>query len=128
ELIKHIFKNYAQMTQCRNKQEQLILDTEPLADPANFAGCLKDEFPAGAASIKTAWRRINGQAPKLTSYKTDASALQNLLTSAQPDWESLGTPAQTSTAQGLTMETTTGARFLLSGMHIMTKELRHWVW
>jgi hypothetical protein len=96
------------------------------ADPA-WAPCLSSPFPLDAAVVKADWRRaeLGFQVPV---FDTSAAGMAATLASdgdqawvaaaqADPGGESIYTVAMP-----------TGARYRLAGLHLMTKELDHWLW
>ncbi len=106
------------------------LDTEEV----DAIGGLPDA--GGTVLIKATWSRV-GFGFELPAYDTDAATLQDLLDeSSLRRWSDEGDrsyegddPAAYPTADDIyTIETRNGARYRLTGLHIMTKELRHWLW
>ncbi len=127
-------------------------------DPENFSTCFASEFPAdaghpfeamglpalgGTAVVKLTWSRI-GFDFALPAYDTSAEALErrigegaNALWSPEGDNEYLA-PAETPQTIAdipfptpddiYTIQTRGGSMYRLTGMHVMTKEARHWVW
>ena len=127
-------------------------------DPENFSTCFASEFPAdaghpfeamglpalgGTAVVKLTWSRI-GFDFALPAYDTSAEALErrigdgaNALWSPEGDNTYLA-PAETPQTIAdipfptpddiYTIQTRGGSMYRLTGMHVMTKEARHWVW
>ncbi|MFO0736265.1 MAG: hypothetical protein U0270_10305 [Labilithrix sp.] len=87
--------------------------------------CFSQEFPSDAAVIKTSWRRNDPiVADGLPVVDTSARALETV-----DAWSPSKAPLQKAgpeDAYSVTMSDDAG--YSLVGLHIMTKELRHWVW
>ncbi|MFU8802541.1 MAG: cytochrome c [Bradymonadaceae bacterium] len=95
--------------------------------------------PAGGTVImKATWARV-GFGFDLPAYDTDAEALQRRLEQGaralwEPDGDRLHAAPQGSDPgypgfdDIYTIKTASGALYRLTGLHAMTKELRHWVW
>lgn len=127
-------------------------------DPENFSTCFTSEFPAdaghpfaemglpelgGTAVVKMTWSRI-GFDFALPAYDTDAAALErrigdgaNALWSPEGDNTYLAPPETPRTIADIpfptpddiyTIQTRGGSMYRLTGLHVMTKEARHWVW
>ncbi|MBV1857733.1 MAG: cytochrome c, partial [Nannocystaceae bacterium] len=127
-------------------------------DPENFSTCFASEFPAdgghpfeamglpalgGTAVVKLTWSRI-GFDFALPAYDTSAAGIErrtgggaNALWSPEGDNTYLA-PAETPRTIAdipfptpddiYTIQTRGGSMYRLTGMHVMTKEARHWVW
>jgi len=100
---------------------------EPAQDPeSNFTLCFDRELPTGAAMVKSHWERADF-GKTMPAYSTSAASLKDRLTN-NGDW---GRPDRTPNPGGEevhTVQIRSGGRFRLGGLHIMTKELRHWLW
>jgi hypothetical protein len=87
--------------------------------------CFSREFSSDAAVIKTSWRRNDPIVPDgLPVVDTSAAALKTA-----DAWAPSKAPLQKAgpeDAYSVTMSDDAG--YSLVGLHIMTKELRHWVW
>lgn len=88
----------------------------------------------GAVLVKAVWARV-GFGFSLPAYDTDAEALARRIgEGARAEWEDEGdrTYGPDSEFPGpadiYTIQTQSGAMYRLTGLHIMTKELRHWQW
>lgn len=93
----------------------------------------------GTVVIKATWSRV-GFEFKLPAFDTDAAGLNRRIAPGQRGrWESEGdrvytVPNDTSedsfpTSKDIyTIKTQSGGVYRLTGLHIMTKELRHWQW
>lgn len=100
------------------------VDVEYVAEDVRDPTCLDGELPRDAVLVKAEWRRDLGE--PLPVFDTSAAGLAADLGGAaewRPDGEADPSPADiyTVTLPG-------GARFRLPALHVMTKELDHWVW
>ncbi|MBK6518626.1 MAG: hypothetical protein IPG04_31935 [Polyangiaceae bacterium] len=91
-----------------------------------WAGCLAAPFPLDAAIVKADYRRADLEL-QLPAYVTTASALTARL-AGDASWEVPDAMADPSPAQIHTLTLPNGLHFRLAGLHVMTKELDHWVW
>src|SRR4030095_14742171 len=66
--------------------------------------------------------------PKLPVYDTSAAAMKKRLTEEDGGWGGGDRTANPGPDQILVAKLANGTSFRLSGLHIITKELRHWVW
>lgn len=108
-----------------------------LADETNRLGTLGEL--GGTVVIKATWARV-GFGFELPVYDTDAETLtQKIEAGARAQWPDAGDraiPAPESldaltfpTPRDIyTIRTRSGSLYRLTGLHIMTKELRHWQW
>lgn len=105
-------------------------------------GGINDELQAlpeggGTVLIKASWRRV-GFDFELPAFDTDAEALERRIGGgAAAYWgeegdlegdRTYGEGEGPGSDEIYTIETRTGQRYRLTGLHIMTKELRHWMW
>ncbi len=95
------------------------------ADPA-WAACLAGAFPLDAALIKADWRRaelgfqvpvFDTSGPALTAMRADDTRAWISTTDADPGADRIYTALLPN-----------GNRYRLAGLHLMTKELDHWLW
>jgi hypothetical protein len=95
--------------------------TEDVRDPA----CLDGEMKRDAVVVKADWRR---QFPDetLPVFATDAATLSAAL-AGDALWTPTGA-ADPAPSDIFTIEVPSGARFRLPALHVMSKELDHWVW
>jgi hypothetical protein len=87
-------------------------------------GCLDGAFPLGAATVAAEWRRADFD--PLPTYDTSAAAIAGHITSSGATWTPTG-EAMPSPAEIYTMRVPAGSTFWLAGLHVRTRELRHWV-
>jgi len=127
-------------------------------EPENFSTCFSSEFPAdgghpyeslglpelgGTAVVKLTWSRV-GFEFDLPAFDTDAAALARRLDpGANALWNPEGDRTYAPPAEApqtiadipfptpddiYTIQTRGGSLYRLTGIHVMTKETRHWVW
>ncbi len=93
-----------------------------------WSACMNGAFPADAAVIKTDWRRAQFGF-QLPVYDTSAQGLSRRLADGNlADWGPGESTADPGPEDIYTMELANGNIFRLAGLHIMTKELDHWLW
>ena len=95
------------------------------ADPA-WAPCLTSAFPLDAAVIKADWRRAE-LGIIVPRHDTSASGLARMIADGGTWGDGSGEldPGPES-IYSLTLPN--GGRYRLTGLHLMTKELDHWLW
>ncbi|MDF2693016.1 MAG: hypothetical protein K0S65_1399, partial [Labilithrix sp.] len=128
--VKQYLTDYPAMADC--KLDELKVETLPKSEETNFTNCFSHEFDADAAVIKASWRRndalVTAGLPVVdTSPATLAKRVSGELDKGA--WNMKGLPmkkAGPSDAYSVTLSDETG--YSLVGLHVMTKELRHWVW
>ncbi|WP_394840281.1 hypothetical protein LVJ94_25685 [Pendulispora rubella] len=122
--VTHLMKNYAHTQGCLSARTD-----DPAPSPTSFAPCLGEEFPVDAAVVKTSWNRadFNG---KLRTHDTSAETLAKRRSGELDDggWGNGQGEASPGTSDVYTIRLSDGASFRLTGMHLMTKELREWLW
>lgn len=135
---RHSLESYAEVLACRGSDERVESIPEVLPAPNAVEGCgsapsfepacLRGQFPPSAVLVKATWQRLDAGSP-LVAYDTSAESLARKLS---PDggfaWGEGDRPAQPEDGEMYTLELPNGNRFGLTGLHIMTKELEHWVW
>lgn len=119
EYVAHLFDNYRRIVDCPT-----LATGEGIAadDASSFAPCLAREFPPSAATIKTRW--MPGGAP-LPTFDTSAAGLSATL--ERGTWAPAG-EASPDAGAAYTMRLASGNEKHLVALHIVTKELRDWVW
>ncbi|HVV88033.1 MAG TPA: hypothetical protein VHE35_33560 [Kofleriaceae bacterium] len=96
------------------------------ADPT-WAPCLAAPFPLDAAVIKADWRRaeLGILAPR---FDTSADGLQRMI-DAESTWGDGDAQLDPGPDEIYTLALpSNGARYRLTALHLMTKELDHWLW
>lgn len=91
-----------------------------------WADCLDGPFPVDSAVIKADYRRADLEM-KLPSYSTSASALATRL-GGDASWQVADGEADPGPEAIYTLTLPTGPKYRLAALHIMTKELDHWLW
>jgi len=95
--------------------------TEDVRDPT----CLDGEMPRDAVVVKADWiRQFPGET--IPIYDTSGARMSSRLGGEQT-WTADGV-ADPQPDEIYTVELPTGGRFRLPALHIMSKELDHWVW
>jgi hypothetical protein len=95
-------------------------------EPENFSQCFRSEFPASSAIVKADWRRAEFGI-RLANYDTSAEGLRRHL-GGERDWGRGDSELDPGPDEIHTMRLPNGNVYRLAGLHIMTKELRHWTW
>lgn len=125
---QHVLGNYGAIIDCLGTLDEV----DPAAraeDPDNFTHCFASEFGTSSVLVKAQWSRV-GFGQKLPVFDTDAETLKTRLgEGASADWGDTGErTADPGSDEIYTIQLRNGAVFRLTGLHIMTKELRHWQW
>jgi hypothetical protein len=127
-LTRHLMQNWAKLSRCFRGE---VAD-EPNAEPAsatNFATCLDAEFPADAAAIKASWARsdFNFTVPvHATTPENLTARLAGKLD--EGGWGPGAAKASPGEREIYTVRMSDGATFRMPALHLVTKELRHWLW
>jgi hypothetical protein len=128
-LIGHFLENYGPVDGCLPKLGTFDLNTDPPSDD-NFAQCFSSEFPVDAALVKQSWWRADF-GMNLPVYDTSASTLTAKLAGSDSDQGGWGAGTGTATPDDTTVYTvkmSDGTLFRLPALHLVTKELRDWMW
>ncbi|MBW2461202.1 MAG: hypothetical protein JRH11_06120 [Deltaproteobacteria bacterium] len=96
------------------------------AREAPYIPCIDDGFPMGSVIFKADYRRV-GFGVQLPVFDTSAETLSKLL-AGDGDWGDGEAQADPGSDEIFTLEVPGGNRFRLAALHVMTKELDHWVW
>ena len=126
--LRHILKNYPNMLQCLGELEALAMTDTSADSDENFTECLSEEFPPDAVLTKAHWVRADfGRT--LRAFDTDGESLK-LVTgpNASANWAEGDREVDPGSEDIFTIRMRNGDTYRLAGLHIMTKELRHWVW
>jgi mono/diheme cytochrome c family protein len=126
--MKHLLKNYGSILKCLEGLDQVDFATLPENGDQNFSYCFEQEFPVDAVLIKAHWVRSDfGR--KMPAFDTDADALQKVIgPGTLGDWVDGDRWVDPAPDKVLTIRLKNTDTYRLGGLHIMTKELRHWVW
>ncbi|MBK8239000.1 MAG: c-type cytochrome [Deltaproteobacteria bacterium] len=126
--LEHALANYGTMMDCLGELDTLGLDAVPERDD-DFTRCFDDEFPVDAILVKAQWERADfGR--DLPVFDTDRDALtQRLAPGGDAAWGEQGDRRANPGPDDIyTIALRNGSVYRLAGLHIMTKELRHWQW
>jgi hypothetical protein len=127
--LRHLLGQWAGLSRCARG---LVAD-DPTADPispTNFTTCFDAELPADAALVKASWLRADFDLTvPVRSTAPDALAARVGGSQDEGGWGDDGTSqASPSPSDVYTVRLTDGATFRMPAMHLVTKELRHWLW
>ncbi len=125
-VTEHVAENYPVIDACLDGLPALPFDWKN-PDPNNFTACFGQEFGAGAAAVKTSWRRRDFGL-RVGAYATDAASLTRRLAASDSGWGAPDSEEDPADQEIYTIALEGGSRFQLAGLHLMTKELREWVW
>jgi hypothetical protein len=132
---RHLLDSYPEILGCNAAAPETSsneLSTEPAPSgcpsPTPSPACLAAQFPEAAVVVKANWRRA-GVGPGLPVYETSAEALSRRLSEgAKFAWGAPDGEANPGDSDIYTLQLPNGNVFRLAALHIMTKELTHWVW
>ena len=125
--VRHLLKNYKTLSECRGVLDTLALGAQPAAE-TNFTACMTSEMPHNAVLIKAHWIRADF-GKKMPAFNTDGATLANILgDDKSANWGDGDRQVDPTPAEVVTIRARNGNTFRLAGLHIMTKELRHWTW
>jgi hypothetical protein len=125
QVMSHVLGNYAHVAACLARIDRIAPDAEPVA-PDNFTDCFDAELPIGAALVKAQWRRAE-LGFKLPTFDTSPAALERRF-AAGGDWAQGDGEDDPGAERIHTVRLANGNVYRLVGLHIITKELRKWLW
>ncbi|MBX3222062.1 MAG: hypothetical protein KF795_16210 [Labilithrix sp.] len=132
-MVRHVMKNWASLSRCARGEVADVPDQEP-AKASNFSTCLDDEFPKDAAVVKASWLRADFGLG-VPVRPTTPEALKERLSGAKDDggWGKGtgqdGVVDATPSADAIyTVKMSDGSSFRMPALHLVTKELREWLW
>ena len=126
--ITHLLGNYGAQLGCLEALDALSIDRVPVEESTNFTACLDAEFPRDAVLMKAHWVRADFDRGMFV-YDTDADALEGIIGDGKSaHWADGERTAKPGADEIYTVRLRNGDVYRLAGLHIMTKELRHWVW
>ena len=106
------------------KASTAVVNVGYTAEDVALPTCLAEEMPRDAVLVKADWRRDLGD--NLPFYDTSAARMRERF-ATQADWaDGDGSANPGASIYGITLPN--GNSFRLPGLHIMTKELDHWLW
>jgi hypothetical protein len=130
-VFSHLLADYGALNACLPKLDTIKADDEPVSK-TNFAPCFSSEFPEDAALVKMSWHRANFGAERLPmpTYETDAKTIAAKMSGAseQGGWGKGVGKADPDEASIYTVSMSDGTRFRMPALHLVTKELREWLW
>ena len=91
-----------------------------------WAACLDEAFPIDAVVVKADYHRADFQM-SLPVYETSANALASRL-DGDFTWDGADGEADPAPSEIYTLTLPNGTHYRLAALHIMTKELDHWLW
>jgi hypothetical protein len=130
---RRLLESYGAVLGCREQEPESARVAGPPVDtrcglpPSPPPACLTSAFAPSASVVKASWRRAGIGRP-LAVYDTSAAALSQRLSAAEPSWEQPDGEADPGPDQIYTLRLPNGNTFRLAALHIMTKELDHWIW
>jgi mono/diheme cytochrome c family protein len=125
--VKHVLRNYTGILECLRVLDTVGLAQTPADADANFSLCFGSELPANSVLVKAQWQRADF-GKDIPAYDTDGTALAARLGGTAHWGEEGDRRADPPSDRIFTIRLSDGSVFRLVGMHIMTKELRHWQW
>jgi hypothetical protein len=135
-LLMHFYQSYADVLRClspvkagssASMLDLVALDDPPPADD-NFTLCFARELPADAAIAKAFWSNDVAH-PTMPTFDTSAAALAARLASGDGSWGVTGDgKANPDQDEIVSLRLADDTTYRLGGLHIVTKELRHWLW
>ena len=135
-IMSHLMGEYGSLFDCLPKLEPgapnaIAPETEPVSK-TNFAPCFSQEFPVDAAVVKMSWYRANFGAERLPlpTYDTGAKTLAAKMAGTSDDgaWGKGIGQADPGEDKIYTVGMSDGTKFRMPAMHLVTKELREWLW
>lgn len=124
-VMTHLFGNYARVIGCANSIDPVAPDAPPSSSD-NFTSCYDREFPVDAAVVKAQWRRAE-LGMKVPTFDTSSGALARRWANGA-DWAMQDGEDDPGAERIHTVTLPNGNRYRLVGLHVITKELRKWLW
>ncbi len=129
--VRQYLVDYPSLAGCDGKTGSFTFQT-PGGSTTNFTDCFSREFGKDAAVVKASWRRNDALVTDgLPVQDTSADTLRKRLANALDDggWPQKDLPmVQAGAEDAYTIQLQGGEKYSLVALHIITKELRHWVW
>jgi hypothetical protein len=102
------------------------VNVEYLAEDVALPTCLDGEMPRDAVLVKADWRRkLAGE--NLPYFDTSAARMRERL-AVKADWATGDGSANPDASSIYTVVLPNGNEFRMPALHVMTKELDHWLW
>ncbi len=126
--IQHLLENYSEVHDCLPTLPSFSFATTPPSD-TNFASCYASEFPIDAAVVKQSWWRADF-GMTVPVYDTSAATLSANLegTANSGGWGNGTAQASPDSTSIYSVQMADGSSFRLPAIHLVTKELRDWLW
>ena len=129
--VRQYMNDYPSIFGCDGKTGSFTFQT-PGGSATNFTDCFSHEMAMDAAVVKASWRRNDDLVTDgLPVQDTSADTLRKRLAGELDNggWPQKDLPmVQAGADDAYTIQLSGGERYSLVGLHIITKELRHWVW
>ena len=138
EIIDHVLRNYSEIVDCYITRDGLTYETKPKSED-NFSLCLKAEFPGAretelesrgvAVAIKATWQKVvatSGELNPMPVYKHDAESLLKALKAGT--WTNTSKSIVPQKEQIFTVRIGEDKTYMLTGLHVTSKQARHWIW
>jgi hypothetical protein len=116
--VTHVMQNAEAIEKCEGKNSP---DDPPPSD-TNFSHCIP-EFPRSAVMVKSVWRPLNEGVPQ---HQSDSAAMAKLI--EEGTWPTAKTTKHPTRAEIYTSVSKQGTPWGLRAIHIVTKDVREWVW
>ncbi|HVK87311.1 MAG TPA: PPC domain-containing protein [Kofleriaceae bacterium] len=104
----------------------VTIDVAYVAEDVLEPACLDGEMPRDAVVVKADWRRQLAIGELMSLYLTSGARMETRFAS-DSTWVADGSASPGPSAI-YTVTTSLGQTFRLPGLHIMSKELDHWMW
>ncbi len=125
-VVDHILRNYSRVLECLDELDALDFSQQPEHEE-NFSLCFDTEFPVNGVLVKAQWDRADfGR--DMPAFDTDADALSARLGGTAHWGEDGDRRVDPSPSDIFTIRLRNGDTYRMVGLHIMTKEVRHWQW
>jgi hypothetical protein len=125
QVMGHVLGNYSHLAACLQRIDQIAPDAAPVS-PNNFTDCFDEELPVGAAVVKAQWKRAEFGAT-MPTYDTSPAALAARFADGA-DWVKGDGEDNPGADRIHTVRLSNGNVYRLVALHIITKELRKWLW
>ena len=125
-LIRHYLIHYSDVRRCVDAGSPVLL-----VKGFYFATCFGQDFPKDAVAVKTTWAK---ESDGVSIYDTSAAGIAKLFLKQDGTWAPAGNAPVVHPKDGEIYRANTfvddkrSATFMLTGLHISTKETPHWLW
>lgn len=127
DYVLHILQNFRNIAKCSPVSIKLM--NAPLMNKVSHSNCMA-EFPATAIMMKVAWGEVNSQNANGLCYKVNVKDLSpygiTQVISNSGAWQVSGNHCLDKTNAFMMRDK--DRTFALKGLHIVTKELKDWIW